>query len=66
MVGRKPKSKDPFADVNKRLDLLIAIHLANKGFEKKEISKILDVSDKTVQTMFAGKWTKLQKGEENG
>jgi hypothetical protein len=29
-MGRKPKSVDPYADINRRLDILIAIQLANK------------------------------------
>lgn len=61
MVGRKPKSKDPYADINKRLDTLIAIQLTSRGFEKNEIAKALGVSEKTIERMFAGKWNKLQR-----
>lgn len=60
-MGRKPKSEDPYADINHRLDMLIAIQLTSKGFEKKEIAKILGVSDKTIQRMFAGHWNKIQR-----
>jgi DNA-binding NarL/FixJ family response regulator len=59
-VGRKPRSEDPYADINRRLDMLIAIQLASTGFEKKEIAKILGISEKTIQRMFAGKWKKIQ------
>lgn len=63
MMGRKPKSEDPYADINRRLDMLIAIQLANRGFEKKEVAKILGVSEKTIQRMFAGNWNRIQRGE---
>jgi predicted transcriptional regulator len=63
-MGRKPKSVDPYADINRRLDILIAIQLANKGLEKGEIAKILGVSTKTVQRMFAGKWSKISGGDD--
>ncbi len=59
-MGRKPKSVDPYADINRRLDMLIAIQLVAKGFERKEVAKILRVSEKTIQRMFAGKWNKIQ------
>lgn len=63
-MGRKPKSKDPYADINRRLDTLIAIQLAHTGFEKKEIAKILKVSEKAIQRMFAGNWNKIQPNQK--
>lgn len=63
-MGRKPKSDDPYADINKRLDMLIAIQLANRGFQRKEVAEILDVDEKTIHRMFHGKWSKL-RGEKD-
>lgn len=60
-MGRKPKSSDPHGDLIKRLDLLVAILLAQRGFQRNEVAKILDVSEKTVERMFSGKWNKIQR-----
>ncbi|MGI0072605.1 MAG: hypothetical protein ACREA3_02190 [Nitrosotalea sp.] len=67
-MGRKAKSADPYVDINRKLDTLIAIQLSDRGFEKNDIAKILRVSEKTIQRMFAGKWNKLQTAgkEDNG
>lgn len=64
-MRRKPKSVDPYADINRRLDMLIAIHLASRGLRRKEVAKILDVDEKTIHRMFDGKWSKI-RGENNG
>jgi transposase len=64
-MGRKPKSADPYADINRRLDMLIAIHLASRGLQKSEVAKILGVDEKTIYRWFDGKWSKI-RGENNG
>lgn len=65
-MGRKPKSEDPYADINRRLDMLIAIQLANRGFQRKEVAKILGVDEKTIWRMFHGKWNTLQNAPKKG
>lgn len=48
IVGRKKKNPDPYEPINKKLDVLVGILLTKSGFEKKEIAKVLDVSEKTI------------------
>ncbi len=64
-MGRKRKSVDPYADINKRLDMLIAINLASRGLKRKEVAEILEVDEKTIHNMFHGKWSKI-RGENDG
>mgnify|MGYP001608478813 CR=1 FL=1 len=47
-------------NVNKKLDLIIAILLAKSGMTRKEIGEILGISDTTVKRMFAGKFEKIK------
>jgi len=60
-MGRKKKNPDPYEAINKKLDLLVAVILAQLGLQKSTIAKILDVSEKTIQRMFSGQWSKIQR-----
>lgn len=46
--------------VEEKLDMLIAILLAQSGLTREEIAEILDVSYKTVERMFKGKFNRIQ------
>jgi len=64
-MGRRPKSADPYADINRRLDMLIAIQLSSRGLKRNEVAKILGVDEKTIHRWFDGKWSRI-RGENNG
>lgn len=57
MTGINSEKPD---NVNKKLDLLIAIMLAKNGMTREEIAEILGVSYKTIERMFAGKFNKIK------
>jgi len=48
----------------RRLDMLIVIFLAKSGFERKEIAKILDVSEITVAKMIPIRKLKPKKDDK--
>lgn len=48
------KDSKKIEEIVKRLDLISAILLAQSGFKRIEIAKILSVSDKTIERMFVG------------
>jgi ribosome-binding protein aMBF1 (putative translation factor) len=57
----KKTAIDPSKALTKKLDILIAITLAREGFQREEVAKVLGVSYKTVERMFAGNWNKIGK-----
>jgi len=64
-MAKKRKNPDPYEAINKKLNMIVALLLAKSGFQRKEVAKILDVSEKTLGRMFAGNWNKIKK-DENG
>lgn len=48
------------SQVERKLDMMVAILLAQSGLTREEIADILDVSYKTIERMFKGKFNRIQ------
>lgn len=59
MTG-KPKNSDPYGSINRRLDMLIAILLAQSGLTRKEVAKIFRVSEDTLERLLPINWKRIQ------
>ena len=51
---------EQFKAISDKLDKITIILLAQAGLTRKEIASILDISEKTVQRMFAGHFNKMK------
>jgi orotate phosphoribosyltransferase-like protein len=51
-------------EVSKKLDILIVVQLAKSGLTLKEIAKVLNISEDTIERMLPFRKLKLKRHEE--
>ncbi len=53
------EQKEQFKIISDKLDMMTIILLAQSGLKRKEIAKIFDISEKTIERMFSGHFNKI-------
>ncbi|NWG37055.1 MAG: helix-turn-helix domain-containing protein [Nitrososphaera sp.] len=59
------KDDRKLGDISKRLDMIIVLMLADRGLTQSEIAKILGVSSKTIERLFASSFNKIQRNKND-
>ncbi|WP_366933082.1 helix-turn-helix domain-containing protein [Nitrososphaera sp.] len=66
-MSKNEEMKDDrkLGDISKRLDMIIVLMLADRGLTQSEIAKILGVSSKTIERLFASSFNKIQRNKND-
>ena len=55
------EKNEEFKIISDKLDMITIILLAQAGLTQKEIASIFDVSEKTIERMFSGHFSKIKR-----